>query len=295
MFRLFLYRKTSLESFDFKPTLKYALRLFKLYIIWTLIYFPLSCRTFVLDEKGLLHAVAAYIRNCVFTGSQGHLWYLPATIFSVLLISILLYKGASPKKMFIAAFILYIIGLFAQSWFGVIAPMRELAPSLWSLLKIFQRIIVTTRDGLFEGFLFVCIGMLFAFYEFNISKKKALLGFIISMFLEAVLLKYFGFVKKTDIYLFLVPAAFFAFAFISQVKLKDSPIYKTLRILSSLIYYSHIWVKIVVGKMLKIIYEPLSESCLVFLFTLIISVIGSFVVIKLSEVKKFHFLKKLYT
>ncbi len=294
----FLYKKTSLKSFSFNPTKKYALRLFKLYIIWTLIYFPLSFKEFFSDEKGVIHAILSYIRNCIFTGSYSHLWYLNASIFAVLLISFLLYKRINPKKMIIVALFLYLIGLFAQSWFGFIAPLRELSPSFWSLLKLAQEIIVNTRDGLFEGFLFVGFGMLFAYYRFNISKKMSLVGFIISMLLmliEVSLLKHFDFIRENDLYLFLIPASFFGFSFVYQIELPNNSIYKTLRTLSTLIYFLHPWVGIVVRKTFKFIYEPLSKTCLVFILTLVITIIGSLIIMKMSNLRKFKWLKNLYT
>lgn len=286
----FLYNKSTLDSFSIEPTKKYALRLFRLYITWSLIYLPLSYRSL----KGMDYAVLVYIRNCIFAGSYSHLWYLNAVIFAVLLVSFLLYKRISPLKMLITALILYIIGLFGQSWFGFITPLRTFAPLLWSLLKIIKKIIVTTRNGLFEGFLFVCLGMLFAFYNCRISKSKALVGFLISMvllFFESFVLNYLNFARAIDMYLFLIPVTFFGFSFIVQVELPDNPIYKTLRTLSSLIFYSHNWIK----RVLISAYAPLLKTCLLFVLTLIITITGSLIVMKLSELPKMKWLKKLYT
>ncbi len=293
----FLYKKTSLAAFSTEPTKKYAMRLFKLYVIWTLIYFPLSFKAYLRNEKDILHAVSGYVRSCIFQGSYTQLWYFPAIIFAVLLTSFLLYKKLSPKKITIAALILYLIGLLAQSWFGLIEPLRDAAPQIWSLLKNIQQVIGTTRDGLFDGFIFVGFGMLFAFYDFSISKKKALIAFIISMVLmlfEVYLLEYFDFARAHDMYLFLLPATFFGFSFISQVKLPDHPIYKKLRMLSSLIFYSHLRVSVAVGK-LKFTNEPLSKTRLLFIITLITTIVFSLIVIKLSDTSKFKWLKKFYT
>lgn len=294
----FLYKKTTLPSFHFGPTKKYALRLLRLYFVWTLIYFPLAYKEFPIDEKGMAYAILTYVKRCVFTGSYTHLWYLNAAIFAVLLISLLLYKKVSPPKMMGAALILYIIGLFAQSWFGFIAPLRESAPVLWSMLKLVERIIETTRNGLFEGFLFVGFGMLFAYYRFPISRKMSLFGFIFSMilmFAEFSLLEHFGFAREHDMYLFLVPASFFGFSLVYQIELPDRPIYKTLRTLNSLIFYSNLWVRSAVGKTLKMIYEPLPRTCLLFILTLAVTVTGSLIVMKLADLRGFRWLKKMYT
>ena len=238
-----------------------------------------------------------YIRDCIFTGSYTQLWYIPATIFAVVLISFLLSRKAAPKRIVFFALLAYMVGLLAQSWFGIIRPLKLASPTFWHFLKTMQKVIVTTRDGFFNGFFFVGLGMLFAFYDFHIPRKKALIGFICSfalMFIEAISLKYFDFVRATDMYLFLIPTTFFGFSFILQTELPDSPVYLKLRTLSSLIFYSHLWVNFIVSKGLKLINEPLSKSPLLFIFTTFITILGSWFVIKLSEKEHFRWLKVLY-
>ena len=292
-----LYKKTSSADFSFSPTKKYALNLFRLYVIWSVIYFPL-CYIIDFKDKKTGSAVIQYIRNFIFSGSYEHLWYLTATVFAVIVISLLLKKAVSPEKIAAAAAFLYLIGLLAQSWFGVIAPLKELTPSLWSALKITKNVIVTTRNGLFEGVLFVGIGMLFSKYQFRIPLKKSLLLFCASvclLLIEAFTLKHYGFVRQCDMYLFSVPVATFGFSFAAQIKLPDKPIYKKLRKLSSLIYFSHPLINKIVGIPLGIIYKPLCDSALRFIITVIASVVFSLIIIKLSELPKLKLLKKLYS
>jgi len=294
----FLYKKTAMESFDFEPTRKYVFRMFRLYIIWSLIYFPLSLKQLLDYNIGIVHAILIYIKNFVFNGSYTHLWYLNATIFAVLLISFLLCKKINPKHMVMVAFVLYIIGLLGQSWFGLISPLRYYVPSLWHLLRLIKKIIVTTRNGLFEGFLFVGFGMLFAFYDIKIPKKKAFICFIIStafMLLEAFILEYLNFVRVQDMYLFLVPTTFFGFSFISQVKLPNCPLFKILRILSMLMYYSHFWVCKIIEKLLEMVNESLTKTYLLSILTLMVTIIGSSIVVHLSKYPKMKWLKIFYT
>ena len=175
--------------------------------------------------------------------------------------------------------------------------MESAAPSIWRFLKIVKSIIVTTRDGFFEGFFFVGLGMLFAYYEIIIPKKKALIGFWCSfslMFVEAFFLKFIGFVRATDMYLFLIPTTFFGFAYDKKAKIPDSPIFLELRRSSSLIFYSHPWITVFVSVGLKHIYAPLAYTPLLFLLTTIVTITASFVVIRLSEHRHFQWLKLLY-
>lgn len=276
--------------------LDYIYKLIRLYVLWSIIYFPLNLKVILLSERPLL-SMLGYIKDIFFYRSYSQLWYLNATIFVVLLITYLLWKHITPKKILFIAFIFYFIGLFAQSWFGFIVPLREITPHIWSILKLIQRIIITSRNGLFEGFLFVGIGMLFAFYKINITRKQAIVGFLISMllmFIEAVTLEYFNFAREYDMYFFLVPVAFFMFLIIRDIKLEDNKIYKDLRILSSLIFFIHLWVAEIVGKVLSIMGEGLETTCLCFILTLILTIICSIIIMKASNTSKFKWLKKLY-
>ena len=294
----FLYRKTTLRSFSVEPSKQYIAHLLKLYIIWTLIYFPLRFRTFFNDPKGVLHAVGLYCRDCIFTGSYTQLWYFPALIFAVFLTTYPLSVRIRYKHVLAFSIIAYLIGLLAQSWFGIIRPLQKDSPFLWHLLKILQIFVVTTRDGLFDGFFFVNIGAFFAFYDVHITKMRALTGFFISMtmmFVEAFFLKYINFVKAHDMYLFLIPATFFGFAFISRVELPEHPIFLKLRKISSLIFYSHLWVKTLIRKGFQLIDASLLGTPLLFISTTLFTLIASSAVVRLSEKKRFQWLRLFYT
>lgn len=293
----FLYKKISLENFDMGVIKKYVLRLFRLYVIWTIIYFPYILYGFFTNKNGIRYAFLEWVKSFFLTGSYLHLWYINALIVAVLIVSYLLHKKVSPVKMLLISFVFYFVGLFAQSWFGFVAPLRESVPTLWNGMKGVQKIISTTRNGLFEGFLFVTIGMCIAIFDIRLEKRKALWGVCISMvllLLEVYTLEDFGFIREYDMFLFLIPATFFAFSLIKEIKLADRRIYRDLRILSSLIFYLHLWVGNIVGKFLSIISVPLADSCLKFVISLLVTISGAYVIMKLSNVSKLKWLKKLY-
>ncbi|MCH5188171.1 MAG: acyltransferase [Oscillospiraceae bacterium] len=294
----FLFQKTNSENFNIQVTKKYVLKLFKLYLIWSAVYLPLNIILFFRDNKGIFHAILIYIRNFIFDGSYYHLWYVPAAIFAVALISVLLYKRVTPKKILIIAGVFYIAGLFDQSWFGFIEPLILRSHYIWKMRMLVQNIIVTTRNGLFEGFLFAGIGMYFACCKVNISRKHALMGFIISMLLmavEAFTVIHFNIARAYNMYLFLVPAVFYMFLIVRDTELPDSKIYKSLRILSQLIYFMHIWVLVVVDAALSIIDPGLEKTSLRFVLILFTTIICSIIVMKISDFSKFKWLKKLYS
>ncbi len=68
---------------------KYLLKIIKMYLIWTAVYFPLAAYHFISVDTEPLKAVIGYIRGFVFVGEQYNswpLWYLPSSIYSLLLI-----------------------------------------------------------------------------------------------------------------------------------------------------------------------------------------------------------------
>ena len=92
----FLFKKTSWECYSLEPAKKYVKRIFRLYILWTIIYAPLRIGSILKDPKGIVYASIVCCRDIIFTGSYSHLWYFPALIFAVLLISFLTYKKIKP-------------------------------------------------------------------------------------------------------------------------------------------------------------------------------------------------------
>ncbi|SET16158.1 Surface polysaccharide O-acyltransferase, integral membrane enzyme [[Clostridium] aminophilum] len=293
----FLFRKSSTENFDVRHSAKYIKRILRLYLTWTILYLPLIIRGFFHDEKGLKHAISMFVRYFFFTGSYAQLWYLPALMTAVLIVTILLHRRIAVWRILAIGGFFYFIGLFAQSWFGFIRPLEHHLPGIWNFLKLVEQVIITTRDGLFDGFLFVAIGMYFAFYNVKMRSDKALVGFLLSMtalFAEVFALKSFHFIKEYDMYLFLVPAVWYLFCFAKNTELPDHPIYGVLRKISSLIFYLHLWVDAVVVKFLLRIGETYVNSGLQFVLTLIGTIMVSMGVIWLSENRKFAWMKRLY-
>ena len=162
-----LYRKTTLENIDYKYILRYIRKIFRLYVIWTIIYFPLEV---MISRNGTV--LYPYHLNIIFSGSF-QMWYLNALMFAVAVTSFLLYKRIKPKTILMIAFCFNVIAILSQSWYGLLKPFQDLFPGLWNLVSSVFKIILTTKDGLFFGFFYVSMGMYFAFTKIEISKRKS--------------------------------------------------------------------------------------------------------------------------
>lgn len=280
------FRKIDKDSFSLERAYKHVLKLGRLYIIWTLIY-----GYYIIEDMiyrgGVMRSTLRFVKNFILVGTYLHLWYLPAVIFATLLISILLYKKFPIEKIVIVSAIFYFFGLFAQSYFGIIMPLHKIE-WLWTILRIIGKIINTTRDGLFEGFFFVAIGMLMAYKPVCIKFRSALIGFFISMILlltETIIVRYLGWNREQDMYIMLVPSTFFLFYLVSHIELKENAIYINLRFMSNLIYYMHLLIRNVMWIFLG--YDS-------FMLTTIVLIICSIIIIKASNINKFRWLRKIY-
>ena len=150
--------------------------------------------------------------------------------------------------------VFYVAGLLSQSWFGLLLPVKDALPGLWVNLKRVERLIGTARDGLFFAFLFISLGMLTAFSGIRLKRKNALVLTIVFMagwYGEIRLVHYLGFSRANDMYILMVPAVLFLFLFLKEILLPDHIIYRKLRTVSGLTYFTHELVGFTVTPVLK--------------------------------------------
>lgn len=291
----FLYKKTPLEEFDILSTRKYIMRILRIYLIWSLIYLPLSIIKINDNSTDILYVVGEYIRRFTLLGSYTQLWYLNALVVAVVMVSFLLYKKWKPQKILYVALVFYAFGLLGDGYFRITAYLTGI-PFIKDIIRVYFAIFVTTRNGIFFGFFFVSLGMILSNVKYNFSTKRACLFFILSLFMmciECFAVKTFSMGKDYNVLVFAVPATLFGFLFLKSLKLKNRNIYGKLRLTSSLIFYGHLWINYIVSK-----YIPLSNSLkgtpARFLIVLTITVVISLIIIKLSNQRGFRWLKKIY-
>jgi len=291
-----LYKKSSFDSFSTSPTKKYFKHILIMYLLWSLIYFPLALIPITRHPDGILQGLTSYIIDLIFAGSYRHLWYLNGLLPVVALISYFITKKFSPKKILIISSVFYAVGIFGNAYYGLTLPLQEI-PFIEKSIALYYEIFRTTRNGLFFGFLFVSTGMYFSQNDIKISPKKALILFIASvlmMIAEVYLISRFNLAKEYDMLIFTVPATIFLFLFLYNVKLNDHPIYKKIREISSLMYYLHILVGWVVSNTFSIVNESLKSTPAYFIATIILTFVASVIIIRISKNKPFTWLKKLY-
>ena len=119
------------------------------------------------------------------------------------------------------------------------------------------------------------------------------------LFCEAVFLKVRAWPKDVNMYIFLVPAVFFLLLFSVNVSVRPRSIYKKMRNVGVIVYFSHLFVYQLIlwgfeftNKFFNI---KIENSLIYYFLTIIIATALGAVIDELSQNKKFRFLKYLYS
>lgn len=202
---------------------------FKLYLVWTVLYLPISVLFFMPEFGNILV-------NFTVLGFYYHLWFIPALLFS-LVAMYFLNKYLKPLTITIISFIFFCVGVFGDAYYGLL-PKGILLDLMNQFLQIFR----TTRNGLFFGFLFVALGYLIQKTQIQdrIRVKYAWIGFILSyslMFVEMGLLMTYTEPFEYNMYFSMIPTTFFLLVLCLHYPSETSG--QDYRIKSGVIYFSH--------------------------------------------------------
>lgn len=215
---------------DKNKLVKYTLKIIKIYAICILIYLPINLYAGQLRNITIIET----IKNICINGTFYHLWYFPAIILGIW-ITYFLIKYLNKKLSLIIILILYIIGIFGDSYFGI-------SKQVTTISKIYDAIFMIadyTRNGLFFAPMFINLGYSFNNIKNKISRNKSVIFAIIFTFFmifEGLILKHFNLQKHDSMYFLLVPTMFFIFNILIQINNENN---KKLRNISTIIYIIH--------------------------------------------------------
>lgn len=278
-------------------------RTLKLYCYWSVIYFPFVVVSWLINGEFGYYNILIYIRNFVLEGSFQTIWYLNA-LWSSFFIAYILLKRFTTKQILGISIPFYILSCLLSSWNGLFAKF----PLGNEITQLYYTIFDTTKNGLLDGFMFVSLGMLI--YDIENPKKeskafqdkKNILGMICSfLFIIAeyvIRTKLFGDGRGCDIVLGTIPFTFFAVLFSLDLTLKDSGIYKNIRIYSTLLFLTQRipltlfgWADAFINRIWGVTVF-LRYDAVYFVLVIVCSFLISFIILKLSD--KVKFLSKLF-
>lgn len=262
---------------DKKNLINYTIKIVKVYVLCMILYLPVS---FYAGKLNQLNAVQI-LKDIFLNGTFYHLWYFPALILGIWIVYFLL-KYCNKKVVGVCVVLLYIIGLFGDSYWGI--------SEKWIVTSTFYNGIFTvfdyTRNGIFYVPIFLSLGYLFSQVKWNISKKLNIICIIfslIAMVVEGLILHHFNLQKHDSMYFMLIPLMASLFYFVLQGKGENN---KKLRSIATLIYIIHPLFIIVVRGIAKVVHLQsilVDNSCIHYLLVVVFSVGFSVLVELLKE------------
>lgn len=216
---------------DQERLIRFIKKVAVLYAAASLIYLPVNIYAGYFKGK---HLFLSILKDIAFNGTFYHLWYLPAAILGAS-ITYLLLERLKTRQVFGITLMLYAIGLFGDSYYGITSNV----PLLRSLYNGVFTISDYTRNGLFFAPIFFVLGGIIAKQRRHLGPKVCITGLIISsalMLTEGLILHSIRVQRHDSMYFMLLPCMFFLFQCMLIWKGKDN---KSLRDISMYIYLVH--------------------------------------------------------
>ena len=203
-----------------------------LYAGATLLYLPVNLYTGAWRGEGLAFRLA---RDLLFDGTFYHLWYFPAVLLGMVLVSALLRACRGRRAIpLLVCLALYLLGLLGDSYYGLAAALPPLAGMYDALFSLFSY----TRNGLFFAPLFLLLGHLLA-RRAPLPRRRAALGLALSLAAlaaEGLLVRRLGLARHDSMYLALPLCLWFLVDLLRALPARPRP---ALRTLSTVVYVVH--------------------------------------------------------
>lgn len=297
-----LFRKMSFIRLDKMRIRKYLVHIFRLYVLWTIIYLPVILYTNIYKpHNGMLHGVVIVIRNMLMNGSYLQLWFLHALLMSAIALAVLLYFRLSSRRIFLILLSFHMIAIVGLHYYGLVDYFFPAGSDGYSVLQWLKWIFVTPRNGLCFGAVYFFIGAYLSQKASDLSLprlKRYIVVFFMLFMIEVMGGSFCGWTQLNyshDVYIMLLPLTYCVFLYTKAVRLPDSPVWGYLRKQSMFIFYIHAWwlglARAAFGGS-KPAFVHLG-SLEVYLIALGLSVLTSHILIVLSRKEKFSYLKYL--
>ncbi|MBO0410171.1 acyltransferase [Enterococcus hulanensis] len=275
--------RTSVDPQYLKSKIK---GLLKNYALWSVVYIPVGL-AWIQHSMTLTRWMypLALIFGGFYTGTYYHLWYIPALIFSIVLVNKML-NHFSYKTIFSLALFFYLFGCL-ESYYGLLNQSM-----LKQIFDKFISLFFTTRNGLMYGFLFSAMGAFIFDYKEKLIKLKAKIPKLI-LFSTIFLILEGGFIYQihslsldNNYLLSLIPFTFFFFIWIINADFNYPFSTLKIRARSQYYYFIHPICVIIVTELGKILdVSILKSGWISFFFICILTKFLAVIIINLKKRK----------
>lgn len=256
----------------------YIKKVLVLYGISIVLYLPIGFYAGHYENLSFL----SVLRMLIFDGTFYHLWYFPACIIGILLLYLLNHL-IHIKRLLLITGLLYLVGLFGDSYYGLTVQVTGLAAIYEHGFHIWSY----TRNGLFFAPIFLILGAIIGKKQ-KCSVKLACAGLIFSFLLmtaEAFILHHFQMQRHDSMYVMLPSVMVFLYLLLLSF---HSSSFHMLRTVSTWIYILHPSMIVLVRGIAKISgMSALIDNRLLHYFAVVfLSVIIAFVIAVFLECRK---------
>lgn len=230
----FLFRKVEDRQSGRTVVLTYCGRILKLYLLWSVLYWPVDYFNWRGSGETLGEYLVSYLHCFLFSSTIVQLWYLPALLVACLLVWFAYSRGMKLWQMLLVGACLLFFCWIGDNWY--FNDRFPPVPRQW--LMTYVKIFLSVRNGLFYGTFYVCLGLWFSRTEKRPPFWVSVLGagfFTLLMGYEVYRC------SITNVAINAAPATFFLFSAASSVKWKNRKLYPRLRAMSEWIYLSHVY------------------------------------------------------
>ncbi|MDO4268080.1 MAG: acyltransferase [Eubacteriales bacterium] len=265
--------------------LVYCWRIFKLYVLWSILYWPVDIYNWYHGSVGIRETVKQYIRSFFFSSSIVHLWYLPALLTACLLVWALRRAGLKVWQLLIVTGVLFVIGCIGDNWFF----NQKLPPDILAGLYRYVDYFMSMRNGVFYGSFYVAMGMLLAGKKRRLSPLLSAAGVVLSGWaMRWEVIHCFN----VNMVFFAAPTAYFLMELALSARFKDRLLYLRLRGMSQWIYFIHLYLLYFVSWSWQFHGLPRTElNALLLLFVPLLAI--SWGLTALSDVEGCEWLKRM--
>lgn len=262
-----------------KTLVKYTFKILKIYAICIILFLPVDIYAGKLKAIGILQIFKAIFLD----GTFYHLWYFPALILGIWITYFIIKNIKSNKTTFFIVLILFIIGLFGDSYYGITEKLSITKNIYEIIFKIFNY----TRNGIFYVPIFLYLGYIIKSKKIKIDRNKNLifiLIFTILMIVEGLILHHFNLQRHDSMYIMLIPTMIYVFNFIIQNNNENN---KRLRNIATTIYVMHPMFIIVVRGIAKIVHlqNLMIYNSIVHYLLVVILTVGFSIVFEMTKEK----------
>ncbi len=234
------------------------------------LYIPINLYNGYFQAENLLPNI---VKDIVFDGTMYHLWYLPASLSGGVFVWYLV-RRLEYDRAFAVAAVLYFIGLFGDSYYGLIENNTVLNGFYTLLFQVSDY----TRNGIFFAPIFFLLGGWIADSGIHFSRIMAWVLFVsmmLFMLVEGLILHQFHLQRHDSMYFFLVPCVYFLFQALLYFRGKR---HVWMRDISLLIYMIHPLIIVLVRLAAKVLHMQtllVENSAIHFFAVVLMSIIFS--------------------